>query len=138
MPDEFDARFRPLFDEAGRMSGHADTFSADYFFPYWRKLMGLKLARTWETPGAALGALFVPETFTGLPTALVVFWWSLPEGRKGGASLQLLDAVEAVAREEKCAGLYVAGQVKMRREAMARLYRRKGFTEVESVFRKLL
>jgi len=111
-------------------------FDYPHFFRTWREIMALGIARTWEAPGALLGVTFTQNIFTGDFNANVVFWWATEEGRKGGGTLALLKAAEAAAREHNCRLFSSAAYGEMDSDLMEKLYKRKGYTKSETIFRK--
>lgn len=135
---EFDERLAPIFEEVQADAGHAGALNSDFFFPHWQHLMELGIARTWEVPGAVLGALFVNDTFRGTPTALSVFWVSTKAARKGGECLKLLGAFEAAAREKKCTRMLMTAHCDANYKAMQRMFKRRGFKPLELEVQKEL
>ena len=100
-PEEFDEHLMPIFESVAKRVHYAGgEFNPGHFFPHWRKLMELKIARTWEMSGdAVLGAVFVLHTFTGLPTGLVSFWFK----REGASNAEpLMEAAKTAARGFGC------------------------------------
>jgi len=137
-PEEFTDRLLPIFmSVAMRLNaeGYPVIPSPAYFFPHWRKLMEMGLARTWEIPGAVAGVLFVPNMFTAEPEALICFWFSLPDT---SGTIELLKAVEAAAKESHCLNLRSAAFGVLRGSAMERLYKSLGFKCVETGWSKKL
>ncbi len=136
-PEDFDERYAPIVEEVVKNASYW-KFDANYFFPHWRKLMKLGLARTWEAPGAILGALIVENLYSGAKTALVVFWFSKEEGRQGKHTLKLM---ETAIREVKKAGavsIASSAYFKLNGKKMNRLYKILGFEELETVHQKFL
>ena len=102
-------------------------------------MMRQRLARTWELPeGAVLGAVFVPDIFRATTTGLVVFWASTPEGRRAGKALELFRAFERAAQEEGCERICAAAHKNMNADRMRKLFKRRGFFEMETTFCKNL
>lgn len=136
-PEEFNERLMPIFLSVGaRFSYPGGDFNPGYFFPHWRKLMSLGVARTWEMPGdAVLGALFAENTFTGKKNGLVHFWFK----RDGAPSaLPLLSEAIEAARGEGCILFHSASYRDLHGEKMDCKYYRLGFEESERIFRKIL
>lgn len=134
-PEEFTDRLEPIFrDVESRVTCPSWSFEPGYFFPNWRQLMKLKVARTWEMPGnAVLGAIFSNDTFTGTSNAYVHFWFK----RTGAPSAQpLLDVAESAARAAGCKFLHSATFAGS--NSLERKYCRQRFEKTETVFRKAL
>lgn len=134
--DEFDTRFSPIFEHISREAGA--PFNPEVFFSMWSTMMQAKIARTWATEGAVLGALFVPDIFNNLKRGLVYFWFSVPSARGTGRPFALLDAFERAAREEKCAHISISAHAKLNPRKTASIYARRGYFISETVFTKTL
>lgn len=135
-PDEFTERLTPIFESVRlRLPAHLQQRDLGYFFPQWRKLMGMKLARTWEIPDAVLGALFTRDIFSGTPVAHVVFFFSLP-GTKG--TMGLLKAAEIAAKESGCPRISTTAYGALEGERIAEIYHAFGWAMTEKVFYKEL
>lgn len=97
--------------------------------------MEMGIARTWEVPGAILGAVFMDCLFANYPTATVIFWDS--DG-KSKSALQLLIECEKQARKQGCLSLNVSAVFNDDFEKMERLFRRMGFKKSETYYVKNL
>lgn len=140
-PEDFtEDRFGVLVNEIeGRLKEtYPGDFNRPYFFRQWREMMQLGIARAWESPGAMIGVTFHPNLFTGDFNAHVVFWWSTPEGRAHRATMELLRVAERAAGAHNCRLICSAAYGEMNGERMKKFYKRKGFVEAESIFRKAL
>jgi hypothetical protein len=74
---EFNESLEPIFRSVeSRLPGCLQGRKSEYFFPRWRSLMDLKLARVWHVPDAVLGLLITPDILSGDPVAHVPFWFS--------------------------------------------------------------
>jgi hypothetical protein len=136
---QFTERLLPIFLSVAERLNATGKYPVQpnpaHFFPQWRRLMELGVARTWEIPGAVLGALFVPNLFTGEAEALVCFWFALPNTR---GTLELMDFAEHAARDAGCVRLKSAAFGVLRGDAMERLYQSLDFVPVETGFSKTL
>lgn len=136
LPEEFTERLRPIFEHV--RAEESLSFAPEHFFPTWQGYMRIGLARTWETPGAVLGALFTRDLFVGYPTALVVFWFALPEVRHTPATGELFKTFEHAAWMAGCFDIQSSSQVDLEPERREAGYLKHGFTKVETVFQKIL
>jgi len=134
--EEFTDRLAPIFESVRlRLPVQLRQRNLDYFFPQWRKLMGMGFARTWGIPDAVLGCLFTPDVFGGPPQATVPFWFSLP-GTKG--TLDLLRAAETAAKGAGCPRISISAYCSLEGERIADLLKALGYVETERVHQKEL
>lgn len=134
-PEEFDEHLMPIFESVAKRVHYAGgEFNPGHFFPHWRKLMELNIARTWEMPGdAVLSAVFVKHTFTGEMTGLISFWFK----RAGAPNAEpLIEAAKAAGKELGCRILNSSEHCDS--NPMEAKYNRMGFHLAEKVFRILL
>lgn len=136
LPEEFTDRLRPIFEHVRAEESLA--FSPAQFFLTWPAYMRLGIARTWETHGAVLGALFTRDLFADYPTALVVFWFALPEVRHTPATRELFQTFERAAKLAGCYDIQSSSQVDLEPERREAGYLKHGFTKAETVFQKIL
>jgi hypothetical protein len=131
-PCEFTERLEPIFRHVSAEVGLPGD--AEYFFTNWRHLMDQGIARTWEIPGAVLGALFYPNIYTGKTQAVVMFWFALPEVRGTGSPMKLLDEFE-----KSAVGLHksAAAHSMSSPERMRKIYRKRGYELSEEIWSKL-
>lgn len=135
---EFTERLSPIFEAVLREANYPVRFNAGYFFSHWRRLMELGVAKTWESEGkAVLGALFVPELFSGEPQGICNFWFCLPEARGQGLGQALFAEFEKVAREKGCYAIFSSANV-IETDKRCVGYLTSGFSKVETTFRKVL
>lgn len=129
---EFTNDFEPIIQHVATEA--RQEFSADFFFPCWRKLMEQGTARTWSIPGAVLGALFYPHVYSGKLRAVVMFWFALPSARGTGRPMKLLDAFENAA-----IGLHksVAAYAALTPERMRKILRKRGYELSEEIWSKI-
>jgi GNAT superfamily N-acetyltransferase len=117
------------------------AFNEVAFQKYWGGLLDLSLGEIYvvrkdsKTVVAALGVVFTPDMFSGVLTAAEVFWYVLPEFRKGGAGLVLLDHFEKSARERKCQEILMVHFAHLG-AGLQKLYESRGYTLLEQTFRK--
>jgi GNAT superfamily N-acetyltransferase len=84
---------------------------------------------------AVLGAAFSPDMFSGRMTATELFWYVLPEFRKTGAGLMLLDHFEERAEARGCSEILMVHFAHMG-ASLQKLYESRGFSLLEQTFRK--
>jgi GNAT superfamily N-acetyltransferase len=84
---------------------------------------------------ALLGATFLPDPFSGEKTAAEHFWYVLPEHRKSGVGLQLLEKFEADAKEKGCTQVVMVHFMHMG-QGLAKLYEARGYKALEQTFKK--
>jgi GNAT superfamily N-acetyltransferase len=84
---------------------------------------------------AALGASFLNDPFSGVLTASEMFWYVLPEFRKTGAGLMLLDHFEEQAEARGCSEILMVHFAHMG-AGLQKLYESRGFSLLEQTFRK--
>ena len=87
----------------------------------------------------ALGGMLAPVFFNDvLLIGQELFWWVDPEHRAGGAGVALLDEAERQAREAGCVRWNMLNLAHVQPEAMARLYRKQGYNQIETTWSKVL
>jgi GNAT superfamily N-acetyltransferase len=84
---------------------------------------------------AVLGATFLPDPFSGVLTAAEHFWYVLPEHRKSGIGLQLLDKFEADAKAKGCQQVVMVHFMHMS-AGLAKLYEARGYSALEQTYKK--
>jgi hypothetical protein len=132
-PHEFTERLKPIFDGIADEFGAPDRWNPAHFFPNWQRLMEQGIARTWEIPGAVLGALFYPDIYSGKQRAAVMFWFSEKRVRGTGAPVKLFDAFERAA--EGCEVKSSAAHMNLVPQ-LRKFYLKKGYRLSEEVFSK--
>lgn len=96
------------------------------------------LARTWETGGCVLGALFVNDLFTNDFRAFVVFWFADPAVRGTALPGRLFRLFEAAARDAGCVDIQSAAHQSFQPVSRKLGYLKHGFHMSETVFCKTL
>jgi hypothetical protein len=147
---EFTERLEPIFRSVeSRLPEHLRGRKAEYFFPHWRHLMELGVARTWELSQAmedgdgnawgdacaVIGLFIVPDIFSGDSVASVPFWFSLPGTTN---TLLLLGSIERAARDAKCKRISIAAFDTLEGERVAKIYDYVGYSQTERTFQKEL
>jgi len=128
--------------------GHAFTkevgraaFNEKSFTFYWTPLLDHGLGEVYvvrrdpKTVVAVLGATFTPDMFSGVLTAAETFWYVLPEFRKTGAGITLLDRFEQEAKHRGCQEILMVHFAHMG-AGLQRLYESRGYSLLEQTFRK--
>jgi hypothetical protein len=148
-PLEFTERLEPIFRSVeARLPKEMQGRKAEYFFPRWRALMEMGVARAWELPRptdgdgnewgdrwAVIGLLITPDIFSGVSVAHIPFWFSLPKTK---GTLELLDAAEAAAKKAKCKRISIAAFECLDGDRIAMLYRNRDYGQIERTFSKEL
>ncbi len=134
-PEQFTDRLLPIFTDVQARVNYPGEFKPGYFFPHWRRMMELGVARVWEQgPGdAVLGAIFCPNTFTGEKTALVHFWFKRTNAPD---ATPLLDEATKTAKANGCKFIFSAAYGAS--GSLMVKYRFMGFEPSEAIFRKSL
>jgi hypothetical protein len=80
-----------------------------------------------------LVSLFTQNAYTGEDCGMIFCWLSV-----GKEAMKAFEMFENEAKRRKCAFVYSSVLGGQRPEALARLYRSKGFEPYESVYKKVL
>lgn len=121
--------------EAGRPPFSEETFAASWTELLKWRLGELYVAEENDRIVATLGATFAPDPFTGILTALECFWYVLPEFRKTGVGLTLLDCFEQRAQMRGCKQILMVHFAHMG-ASLQKLYEGRGYSLLEQTFRK--
>lgn len=81
-----------------------------------------------------LVAVFVPDLWTGSKSGAVMAWFTLPAYR--GHGMKLLRKFEEDAKEKGCVRVFSGHLTSAPKEFMAELYKRCGYEEQETMYRK--
>lgn len=136
LPHEFHEKYEPIFLHIEQETGFVGRFNPKHFFPVWRRMMEIGVARTWVTDGAILGATFTSELYSGDIQVHVVFWFSLPEARGTGRPQELLDACELAAKKALAFKISSCAHVKSVPARAAGACLKRGYEETERVLTK--
>lgn len=80
-----------------------------------------------------LGMVMGPDQFNGWKTAMVNFWFVMPEERRHGYGRDLLLAAEVIAHEERCWRILMGHPI-----GHVKFFQRMGFSPIEVGFHKIL
>jgi len=127
--------------EAGRK-----PFRDDVFSQLWQNLLESGLGKIYALVEygtekqefralALLGATFLPDPFSGEMTAAEHFWYVLPEHRKSGVGLQLLDMFEKDAKDKGCTSVVMVHFMHMG-TGLQKLYEARGYKALEQTYKK--
>jgi len=127
--------------EAGRK-----PFRDDVFSQLWQNLLESGLGKIYALVEydtepqsfravAVLGATFLQDPFSGELTAAEHFWYVLPEHRKSGVGLQLLDQFEMDAKSKGCAQVVMVHFMHMG-AGLQKLYEARGYKALEQTYKK--
>lgn len=121
-------------------------FNEEHFFTFWTGLLASNVGAFYvsykdlscEITGV-MGALFWPDSFSGLMTGAESFWFVQKEHRSGRTGLRLFQAFENECKRRECKmNLMIHLEVEgMRGDALSEFYLRRGYTPAESFFRKV-
>lgn len=123
-----------------RAPGEENRLDLSYFVPTWAGLMDSGLARCWvagKTTGL-LGALFVRDLFTGLPSAMAMFWFVREHSRGTGVGHALWQSFEKAARKAGCRTIWGGSTEWSFPEVLKKRHRRNGLKLNGSNYRKVL
>ncbi len=126
------ARFLALAKKIEVQQKWPRPLDPDHFFPLVQNGINSGNLKVWGCDEALLAGLFVRNLYAGTPDAIVMFWWSL-DGSKSNA---LWSKFEDEARLRKVVRVATSSFGEVRREALDRLYRMKGFSKSECVYTK--
>ena len=87
-------------------------------------------------PVGVLGGFLTEDPCDGVLCSHEAFWYVTPEAR--GVGMQLLDAFMSVSKALGAGRLMMGHTQDLRPEALARIYRRKGFRPIETMYTKEL
>lgn len=104
----------------------------------WRSYCRLGIARTWGSPGVAIGCTITENLYTGLLTGVVIFWWADMEARLQGKALAVFKHAEAELRASGVKMFYSSAHSDHEHDRICRFHERNGFERCETAFRKLL
>jgi|SRR5712664_1976629 len=135
-PENFTERLEPIFRHIEKEINEPGRLNSAHFFPCWRRLMELGVARTWETEGAVLGAIYSPDPFSGKTRAHVCFWFSLPEARGTGETMNLLITFEQASKKAGCTVISSSASMKVNPGKLSRIYLHRGYFLSEQIYSK--
>jgi GNAT superfamily N-acetyltransferase len=130
----------PIGHAFSEEAGRAD-FNEAAFTDTWGNLLKLGLGEIYVASDrdgvvvAALGAAFLQDPFSGQQTATEAFWYVLPEHRKSGVGLLLLDLFEDMAEEKGCEQILMVHFANLG-AGLQKLYESRGYSLLEQTFRK--
>lgn len=137
MPSEFDSHLLPIFVRVLKEAVPGTLeLNLSHFLSTWQSWMTLGIARTWEVPGAVLGALFTHDVYSGKPRALLMFWLSDLPARVAGRTIALLDQFECAGKEFGATRISVAQHRFVSPEKLAKVYLKRGYQVSELIFSK--
>lgn len=119
------------------------AFNPDSFLAHWQALYGVgkgEIFGVWQdsTVIAGLGAMEFIETHCGMKMAIESFWFTSSSARGTTAALRLLNRFESWASERGCVETWLAHLVGPRAEQLDRIYRKRGYGPIETIYRKVI
>lgn len=125
------------FFREGKLPG---VFKPDVFLQSWSYLLKSGLCRIigLRVRGSIVGALgftIMADLNTSLVNAQELFWFVAPEHRRGRAAFTLLAAYEEKARVLGAHSVTMA-HLESTHQDLGRFYERKGYSKVETYYRK--
>lgn len=133
----------PVISELGecfyREAPELGEFDGGIFTANWTQWldMGMAIALVLEIDGTVrgfIGALVAPEACCSRIQAQELAWFVHPEFR--GQGLRLLKKLEIECFDRGCSTLAMIALRSLNAEKLDRLYRRMGYTPIETVYRK--
>lgn len=136
LPSEMEAWLEPVFKYAvTEIRDNKMDLIWSHFLPEWQSWTERGVARTWGCAGAIAGGVFTQDLFSGVPSALLMFWLSTPDARRAGAPLRVLDSFEQAAKEWG-AKPSVAWHSGVSPDRLLKVYRKRGYQMSEVIFKK--
>jgi len=86
----------------------------------------------------ALGAIFIPDPYSGQLTAMEQFWYVLPSHRKTRAGMDLFQAFQEEAKKRQVKKLVMVHLASLTPESLQKFYEANGFRLAEQTFWKEL
>lgn len=136
--DELEAHLLPLAEFIASTTPYPVPTDPAGTVRRWKAYTELGIARTWALPGVAIGCTVTDHFFTGLPAAVVVFWWADASARKQGLALSVFKHAEQQLREAGVRLLYSSAHADHEHDRVCRFHERNGFERCETAFRKVL
>jgi GNAT superfamily N-acetyltransferase len=137
-PDEIEAHVLPLARFIASTTPYPVPTDPEGCVRRWKQYSELGIARTWALPGVAIGCTVTEHFFTGLPSAVVVFWWADESARKRGLALSVFKHAEQQLRESGVRLLYSSAHADHQHNRISEFHQRNGFERCETAFRKVL
>lgn len=142
-PDRQDS-LSPLGHEFIAEAKYPEQFNPEHFYPFWLTMLDANcgaffVATEDDKPVGVMGCLFVPDTFSGVPTGMEHFWFVSKSARRGGRlGLALFSAFERECVRRGCRFQLMIHLDGLRGDALAGLYERRGYVPAERCFRKVI
>ena len=116
------------------------SFEIDRFVEFWRPIIASELGVIFiaEDDGEIIGAIAgmaVPEPYSGDLVVSEFFWFVRP-GHRGSAGLRLYEALEYWARQKGAKTMRMVHLMDSMPEKLARIYKRLGYEQVETLYSK--
>lgn len=137
------ALLTPLGDEFIAEAGYPEKFNPAHFYPFWLTILQSNIGKFFvaveDKPVGLMGCLFVPDTFSGVPTGMEHFWFVSKSARRGGRiGYSLLKAFEDECVRRGCRFQLMIHLDGLRGDSLAGLYQRRGYKPAERCFRKVV
>lgn len=128
----------PLFFMEGLLPGE---FKNDVFIQTWEKLYSINIGKIHGAFNdnnlcGAIGGIIFPDPNTGDLTATEMFWYVIPDFRKGTIGLKLLNYFENWAIKEGAKRIIMVHLNNLQPERLSILYRKKGYLPIEIHYMK--
>lgn len=134
-------------DEIGQAFANEANYPGGWSYPafsgLWTTLLNSELGKIYgiQENGrlcGVLGAVFIPDPFSGWHTATEQFWYVLPEFRKTRWGMDLFRAFEREALARKMKKMVMVHLAALTPESLQKFYEKEGFRLAEQTFWKEL
>lgn len=132
-------------DEIGKSFAEEAQYPGGWSYPAFSKTWNLFLdaelgkifvARENDGVVGALGAVFVPDPYSGQVTAVEQFWFVLPSHRKTRVGMELFQAFREEAQKRQAKKMVMVHLAALTPESLQKFYEKEGFRLAEQIFWK--
>lgn len=137
-------QLQKLGDAFVKESGATTKFDIDQFTKSMDLPLTMGIAGLWviETEDneivGVLGGLCTPMFFSEEKVAIEAFWYVREDHRHGTGGFRLLEEFERWAKNVGAQYVHLAFMNKIHPEKMSEFYERRGYTKLETIYRKTL
>src|SRR3989304_1594017 len=117
-------------------------FKEDIFIKTWESIYSFDMGKIHgafyndKQLCGCIGGIVYPDPNTGDLLATEMFWYVMPEFRKGTVGLRLLDCFENWAKQKKADKIIMVHLSNLQSDRISTLYKRKGYTPIETHYIK--
>jgi GNAT superfamily N-acetyltransferase len=147
MISELTVETLPMIREIGEAfateANYPGGFNLDAFCKQWNPILAFGLGKIFcvvedNRIVGALGAAFIPDCFSGAPTAVEQFWLVLESHRKTKLGLELFSAFEQEAKARKVSKIVMVHLAFLAPQYLEKFYLSQGYSLAEKTFWKEL